>query len=97
MHAAGDAQRIEISAKRFEFVPSVITVKKGEPVEIVLTTADVPHGLKFPDFNQQVRIAKGAPSTLRFTPDKAGDFTGACSVFCGSGHGKMKLTLHVTE
>ena len=34
---------------------------------------------------------------MQFTPDKAGDFVGHCSVFCGSGHGGMMLTLHVVD
>ena len=37
------------------------------------------------------------PAELAFTPDKTGDFVGHCSVFCGSGHGSITLTLHVTE
>jgi cytochrome c oxidase subunit II len=44
-----------------------------------------------------VKAAKGKTAELSFTPTKIGDFVGACSVFCGSGHGKMKLTLHVVE
>jgi cytochrome c oxidase subunit 2 len=39
--AADSPQRIEIVAKRFEFSPSEITLKKGEPVIIVLTTSSM--------------------------------------------------------
>jgi cytochrome c oxidase subunit 2 len=34
---------------------------------------------------------------MPFTADKTGDFVGHCSVFCGSGHGGMSLTLHVVN
>jgi cytochrome c oxidase subunit II len=90
-------QRLEISVKRFAFAPAEITLKKGEPVVLVLTTEDVTHGLKFKELNLNTKVEKGKPSELAFTPDKVGDFVGHCSVFCGSGHGSMTLTLHVTE
>jgi len=95
--AQAPAQRIEIVAKRFDFVPGDVTVKKGVPVTIVLTSKDVDHGLKFKDFNVVLNVKKGETKEITFTPDKAGTFVGQCSVFCGSGHGAMKMTLHVTE
>jgi cytochrome c oxidase subunit 2 len=90
-------KRIEVSVKKFEYTPGDITLKKGEPVVLVLTTQDVAHGLKFKELNLNTKFEKGKPSELAFTPDKVGDFVGHCSVFCGSGHGSMTLTLHVTE
>jgi cytochrome c oxidase subunit 2 len=90
-------QRIEVSVKKFAYTPAEITLKKGQPVVLVLTTEDVTHGLKFKELNLNTKFEKGKPSELAFTPDKAGDFVGHCSVFCGSGHGSMTLTLHVTE
>jgi cytochrome c oxidase subunit II len=88
---------VNVSAKRFAFEPSQITLKKGEPVILELTTQDVAHGLKFKELNLSARIDKGKTAELAFTPTQTGDFVGHCSVFCGSGHGSMTLTLHVTE
>jgi cytochrome c oxidase subunit 2 len=90
-------RRIEVSVKKFSYTPAEITLKKGEPVVLVLTTEDVSHGLKFKELNLNSKFDKGKPAELAFTPDKVGDFVGHCSVFCGSGHGSMTLTLHVTE
>jgi cytochrome c oxidase subunit 2 len=90
-------KRIEVSVRRFEYMPADITLKKGEPVVLVLTTQDVPHGLKFKELNLNTKLEKGKISELAFTPTTTGDFVGHCSVFCGSGHGSMTLTLHVTE
>ena len=42
---AGAPRAIVITAKRFEFVPSTITLKKGETVKLVVTSEDVTHGL----------------------------------------------------
>lgn len=96
-HAQATPRRIEIIAKRFSFTPAEITLKKGEPVVIVFTSADVPHGLSFRELGFNVKAAKGHTSEATFTPSKTGDFVGHCSVFCGTGHGGMKLTLHVVE
>jgi len=90
-------RRIEVTAKRFDFTPGDITLKKGEPVVLVLKSADVPHGVRFRELGVTVKAAKGQTSEVSFTPDKTGTFIGHCSVFCGSGHGSMTLTLHVVE
>jgi cytochrome c oxidase subunit II len=90
-------KHISVSVKKFAYTPAEITLKKGEPVVLLLTTEDVTHGLKFKELDLNTKFSKGKPAELAFTPDKAGDFVGHCSVFCGSGHGSMTLTLHVTE
>src|SRR6185437_11292519 len=95
--AADEPKRIEITAKQFSYSPSEITVKKGEPVDLVFHTVDVAHGIKFKELRLQTEIGKGSDGELRFTPDKVGDFVGHCSHFCGTGHGSMTLMLHVTE
>lgn len=90
-------QRIEVVAKRFTFEPAQVTLHKGQPVVLVLKSDDVAHGLRFRELNLDVKANKGESKELSFTPDKVGDFVGHCSVFCGSGHGAMTLTLHVVE
>ncbi|HXE08830.1 MAG TPA: cupredoxin domain-containing protein [Acidobacteriaceae bacterium] len=95
--AADEPKRIEITAKRFSYWPSEITVKKGQPVDLVFHTEDVAHGIRFKELGLQTEIPKGKESELKFTPEKTGDFEGHCSRFCGTGHGSMTLMLHVTE
>lgn len=94
---AAAPRRIVIVAKRFSFDPGEITLKKGQPVVLVLKSADVAHGLRFREFNVNVKVKAGGTAEVQFTPDKTGDFIGHCSTFCGSGHGSMSLKLHVTE
>jgi cytochrome c oxidase subunit II len=88
-------QRIEITAKRFSYSPGEITLKKGQPVTLVLKSSDVAHGLRLRDFGVDIKVKAGGTGEATFTPDKVGDFTGHCSVFCGSGHGSMTFTVHV--
>ena len=90
-------KHITIASKRFAYDPGEITLKKGEPVVLVFITSDVAHGIHFKELNIDAKISKGKPTEVPFTPLQAGDFTGHCSVFCGSGHGSMTLTIHVTE
>jgi cytochrome c oxidase subunit 2 len=90
-------RRIEVTAKRFAFEPGEITVKKGQPVILVLHGKDAAHGLRFRELNVDVKVRAGSTAEVQFTPEKVGDFMGHCSVFCGSGHGGMMLTLHVVD
>ena len=95
--AQGAPHRVEVTAKKFSFEPSEITLKKGEPVDLVLKSADVAHGLRFREISVEVKAGKGGTGEVKFTPNRTGDFVGHCSVFCGSGHGSMTLKLHVVD
>jgi cytochrome c oxidase subunit 2 len=88
-------QRVEISVKRFAFTPGEITLKKGQPVVLVLKSMDVNHGLRIRDLGVDMKVKAGESSEVTITPDKTGDFVGHCSVFCGSGHGTMTFKVHV--
>ncbi len=93
-----DAPRhIQVTAKRFSFSPAEITVKKGEAVNLVLTSADVAHGLRVRELKIELRADKGKTAEATFTPQKTGTCTGHCSVFCGSGHGVMTFTIYVVS
>jgi cytochrome c oxidase subunit 2 len=88
---------IQVTAKRFAFEPAEITVEQGEPVVLVLKSMDVAHGLRIHELNLDIKVSKDATTQAPFTPAAPGDFVGHCSVFCGSGHGQMTLTIHVVK
>ncbi|MFP5227953.1 MAG: cupredoxin domain-containing protein [Acidobacteriota bacterium] len=90
-------RRIVIEAKRFSYTPGEITLKKGEPVILILKSQDVSHGLRLREFDVNLKVKAGGTAEAEFTPTQTGDFAGHCSVFCGSGHGSMMLKLHVVE
>lgn len=90
-------RRIVIEAKRFSFDPGEITLKKGEPVVLVVKSKDVDHGLRIRELNVNIKVKAGSTAEAEFTPAQSGDFVGHCSVFCGSGHGSMMLKLHVVD
>jgi cytochrome c oxidase subunit 2 len=92
-----DEQVIRLTAKNFSFSPDVITVKKGEPVVLELSSKDRKHGFYLPDFGIKVEVVPGTIGRARFTPDKVGTFPFACHVFCGEGHEDMIGTVIVKE
>jgi len=88
---------IKIIAKKFEYTPNVIKLKKGVPVVLEFTTLDVLMGFKVPDLGIRADIIPGKVSRIRVVPDKVGTFPFLCDIFCGSGHENMTGTLIVTE
>src|SRR5881394_3444453 len=95
--AAPPAKVIKISAKRFDYTPGRLTVKKGQRVVLELTSRDVVMGLNLPDFNLRGDMIPGKVTRVEFTPDKTGEFTFLCDIFCGSGHEEMHGKLTVVD
>ncbi|HET9651798.1 MAG TPA: cupredoxin domain-containing protein [Usitatibacter sp.] len=93
--AAGE-RVIPVRTYKFAFDPSVIELKKDEPVILELTANDVFMGFSAPDFRVRTDVVPGKTTRLRLVPDKAGTFTFLCDVFCGDGHETMHGTLVVT-
>jgi 3',5'-cyclic AMP phosphodiesterase CpdA len=93
----GKEQVIKITAKKFEYSPNEIKLKKGVPVVLELTSLDRLHGFNCPGLNIRSDIEPGKVNTVRFTPEKAGTFEFHCDVFCGVGHGDMAGKFIVTD
>jgi cytochrome c oxidase subunit II len=85
---------MQVTARRFTFEPATIQVVAGEPVRLVLRSADAVHGFAIHDLKIDLQIPKGGvPVTVEFTAPAAGRYEIACSEYCGSGHGQMKAAL----
>ncbi len=96
-NAAVSPQVIEITAKKYEFSPSQITLKKGEPVILRLTSTDRVHGFMSRPLKIDTDITPGKTTDVAVTPATAGDFTVICDHYCGTGHGNMKMKVAVVE
>jgi cytochrome c oxidase subunit II len=92
---AADTNVIQITAKRYEFQPNVIRIKKGDHVNLIVTAIDRDHGFKLEALHIEEKLVKGRPVEIEFTADQTGTFPFQCSRFCGMGHGKMKGELIV--
>ena len=86
---------VTISAKRFEFTPKQITLKRGEPVTLRVSAEDREHGFYQKDLNIDLDLTRDHPSEVTITPEKAGQFVAICDHFCGWGHRKMKMEINV--
>ncbi len=93
--AASDDKVIAITAKRFEFTPNHIVLKRGEPVTLRLTSLDVVHGFFVRALKADELIEPGKTVNVKVNPETAGTFTVICHHFCGAGHGNMKMTITV--
>ena len=93
--AAAAPRVIPIVAKKFDFTPAEIHVKKGEHVVLELTSVDRKHGFKVPELGIRVDVPAGGTARVDVTPQKVGRFGFACDVFCGDGHEDMTGTLIV--
>jgi cytochrome c oxidase subunit 2 len=92
---AQDANAIRMTAKKYEFQPDVIRVKKGNHVKLIITATDKEHGFKLEAFHIDEKLEKGKATEIEFTADQTGTFPFQCSHFCGLGHKKMKGELIV--
>ena len=90
-------QVIHVTAKKFEYTPSEITVKKGVPVVLEITSLDRHHGFQLREFGVRADIEPGEVTRVRIQPEKTGRFPFECDVFCGSGHEDMSGELIVVD
>jgi cytochrome c oxidase subunit II len=88
---------IRVSAERFAYTPSEITVDKGTVIEFHLTSEDTDHGFRIIGTEVDVQIPKRrrGETVVKFTADTAGRFIIECSRPCGAGHTAMRAMLVV--
>jgi cytochrome c oxidase subunit II len=95
--ATPEEKVITVAAMKFDFLPSTITLKKGEPVILELSSIDRAHGFKVPDLGIRADVLPDTAVRVRIVPDKIGRFTFACDNFCGEGHEDMEGVIVVDE
>ena len=94
---AGTARVIEITAERFEFWPSEITIDEGEEVEFRITSEDTIHGFRLVGTNTSLVVPKRGKgvASAKVTGPKAGRYKFECHRMCGAGHNFMSGVLIV--
>jgi cytochrome c oxidase subunit 2 len=88
-------QVIRISARKFAFLPGVLTLKRGIPVVLEFAATEVVMGFSAPDFNLRADIIPGQVARVRLVPERIGRFEFLCDIFCGDGHEGMHGTIEV--
>ena len=79
------------------FSPMLVRLKKGKAVKLVFSTYDVQHGIFQPDLKINLSAFPGKPAETIIIPDKIGEYTVECSLYCGVDHNKMKMTFIIYE
>ncbi len=83
---------IRVTAERFSFSPSEITLDEGEEVELRFRSEDTSHGFRLAGTAIKVAIpkrGKGEVSVV-FKPERTGRYSFECHRMCGAGHDFMR-------
>ena len=96
-YAGEGAQVVKITASKFHFTPDHITLVKGQPVMLQLTSTDKTHGFLIRALKIDTDIKPGTVTQIMVTPQTAGMFKAICDHYCGLGHSGMKMTVVVQE
>src|SRR5512147_1452575 len=73
---------IHVTAKRFEYSPAEVTLKKGVPVTLEFQALDRLHGFSVPQLGLRADVFPDQTVRVRLVPDKTGRFEFHCDVFC---------------
>ena len=76
------SEKITVEGSEFSFIPSKITLKKGQTAEITFkNTGKFPHNLSIADLGVKSKtIQPGEEDTFTVTADKTGQFGFVCTV-----------------
>lgn len=85
LHAA-ETKTFQITALKYEFIPTTITVNQGDKVVLQVTASDTEHGIGISEMNIDQVLPQGKIVTIEFMAEKKGEFTIKCTKFCGLGH-----------
>jgi cytochrome c oxidase subunit 2 len=74
-----------------------IRLPVGEPVELLLDSADVIHSFWVPPLGGKMDMIPGRQTRLTLNPTRTGTFRGVCAEFCGTAHALMAFDVVVME
>lgn len=68
------ADRLELSISKGGFRPARLTVRRGEPVRLAISSADGEHCFALDAFRVEKRVVPGRATIVDLTPDRPGTF-----------------------
>jgi cytochrome c oxidase subunit II len=71
---------VAITARKFEFEPEVIDVRRNDVVRLTLSSPDITHSFTVDAYRIQKRIPAGGSVTFEFRADEVGRFPFYCSM-----------------
>ena len=96
-HTQQATRIVNVTAERFSFSPTELSVEMGTEIEFRLKSEDTAHGFRIIGHSIEVVIPKRGrgEATARFAPPAPGTYVFECSRMCGAGHSFMRGTLKV--
>ena len=94
---SGTSEEVSVVASNWKWDLSNTEFKVGETITFSIQGKEGVHGFAIEGTEINENIAPGQTKTVTWTPDKAGDYTIACSVACGTGHNDMVQKITVSE
>ena len=88
---------VEVKASKHGFEPSQLTMRRGESVSFVLSSADDEHCLAIDALRIEKRIVPGRTTTFELIAERAGVFPFYCCLESGEAAGVERGQLTVTE
>lgn len=82
-HDGPDGQPVESS--------DLLHIPAGEPVDVLITSADVIHSFWVPRLAGKMDAIPGRTNRLRLVAESPGTYAGLCAEFCGAGHARMRF------
>jgi cytochrome c oxidase subunit II len=100
-----DAMPIKVIARQWSWTfiypngkqDSVLRVPIRKPINLLLSSADVVHGLFIPAYRIKEDCVPGMETHLWFLPDEIGSYDLFCSEYCGLGHSAMITKVEVMQ
>ena len=74
-----------------------IHIPTGKPLSVRLESADVLHEFWVPKLTRKESNVPGQPNHIWLQADKAGNYIGQCSEFCGTQHAWMRILVVADE
>ena len=101
--APPDAMVIKVIARQWSWTfdypngkeSNVLRVPVRKPIKLLVTSADVVHGLYIPAYRIKEDAVPGMETHLWFLPDELGSYDLFCTEYCGLGHSAMITTVEV--
>ncbi len=84
-----------ITARKFEFDPEVIDVRRNDVVRLTISSPDIAHSFTVDAYRIQKRIPAGGSVTFEFRADEVGRFPFYCSMRADPGCEDMRGELIV--
>ena len=75
---------VKITAKKFEYSPSEIHLRRGERVVLELTSLDRKHGFKLPELGIRADVPAGATARIEVLAERPGRLVTSIGVACVS-------------